>query len=194
MTATAAPFGIRPVYHPSGTIRPRRYTIASAYAVNIFQNDPVALNSSGVLIFATSDGTRTGTATVDILGSFQGVEYIDATGRPVLSNFWPASTVATEIKAYVVDDPLTIFEAQADGSVAQTNVGEELTFGNFATGGSTTTGLSSATLTIASMAATQDIFRIVGFGLGEDNAPGDSFTIVRVQISQSQLTANKAGV
>jgi len=43
MTTTAQPYGLRPSSHPSGTIRPVAYTIATGYAVNIFQNQPVRI-------------------------------------------------------------------------------------------------------------------------------------------------------
>ena len=48
MPATSAPFGLRPVFHPSGTIRPVGTTIASAYNTAIFQNQPVAIAADGL--------------------------------------------------------------------------------------------------------------------------------------------------
>ena len=122
---------------------------------------------------------------------------IDATGRPTVSNFWPAgqallaNTVAT---AWVWDDPRIVFEVQADGSVAQAAVGDQTVIVN-AGAGSALTGLStsgvSATL---SGAGVQGQWRIVGFGQGVENAPGDAFTIVQVQMARSQFIAKKVGV
>jgi len=61
MSSISAPFGFRPSYHNSGQMRPKAYTIASAYAANIFQGDPVKLVDNGTVQLGTSDGTRTGT-------------------------------------------------------------------------------------------------------------------------------------
>ena len=43
MSATSAPFGLRPVYSPSGTVRPTAMSILTGYATNIFQNQPVKI-------------------------------------------------------------------------------------------------------------------------------------------------------
>ena len=64
-------------------------TIATGYATNLFQNAPVAITADGSLIIAVAGTTNR------LIGSFQGVEYIDATGKPVSANYWPASTAAT---------------------------------------------------------------------------------------------------
>lgn len=183
MTAVAAPFGFKPVYHPTGRIVARKYTIASGTTPAIGQNDPVTLSASGVITIAAVTG--------DILGVFQGVEYVDSVGKPTVSNFWPASTVATQIVAWVVDDPATVFEVQSAGSVAQLNIGEEAATSTPSL--NTATGLSTTSLSVT-MAATQNQFRIIGFGGGVDNAPGDAFTIVQVQIAQSTLAAAKVGI
>jgi hypothetical protein len=189
MSTTNAPFGFRPAYHPSGTIRPRKYRIAgsegTSYATDIFCNNPVMLEGTAGTITVAAAGSG------DILGVFMGCEYIDATGRPVVSNYWPASTAATNVVAWVVDNPLTIFEVQNVGSVTLANLGEEAF--TTAHSGSTSTGLATTTLA-APNGTTQSHWRIVGFGQQIDNAPGDTYTIVQVQLAMSQLAANKVGV
>ena len=54
MSATSAPFGFRPSYHNSGRITAKAYVIASGYAQNIFQGDPVKLTDAGTIQLATS--------------------------------------------------------------------------------------------------------------------------------------------
>ena len=49
MSTVSQPFGLRPAYSPSGVVRPTAYTIASAYGVNILQNQPVKLGTDGTL-------------------------------------------------------------------------------------------------------------------------------------------------
>ena len=58
MTATAAPFGLIPAWHPSGTIRQQAGTIASGYDTDIFQYTPVVFFTDGTLIEAQAAGDR----------------------------------------------------------------------------------------------------------------------------------------
>lgn len=185
MSATSAPFGFRPAYNPSGVMRPRKYTIASGYSSAIYAGNPVMLEGTGGTI--TNGGT-----TGDLLGIFMGCEYIDSTGKPTVSNFWPASTSATNIVAWVMDDYTTVYEVQNVGSVTQANIGEEAN--TTALSGSSSTGLATTTLA-APNGTTQSQWRIIGFGQQVDNAPGDAYTIVQVSLAQSQIAfGNKVGV
>lgn len=200
MSATAAPFGLMPVKHPSGCVRAREYTIASGYAVNIFHGDPVKLVTAGTIQLGTSDGTRTGTVdNISLLGSFAGVSYIDPTGKPVFSSYWPASQTVlsgTSPKAYVYDDPDTIFLIQANGSVAATAIGDQGDFTGFtAPGGSTSTGRSLVSLNSTLVGAgAQGQFRIVEFDHSVDNAAGDAYTKVLVQIAEHQYRAEAVAI
>ena len=73
MSATSAPFGFRASYHNSGQIIAKAYTLASGYAQNVFQGDPVKLVDTGVIQLGTSDGTRSGTTDgIKLLGIFAG--------------------------------------------------------------------------------------------------------------------------
>lgn len=133
MSSTSAPFGFRASFHNSGQMRPKAYTITSGTAVNIFSGDPVKLTSDGVIALGTSDGSRTGTTDgITLLGVFAGCQYNDATGKPVVSPFWPASTSATNIVAWVYDDPETLYDVQfanpgtAGTDSVQTYVGAEV--------------------------------------------------------------------
>jgi hypothetical protein len=186
MSAVSAPFGFRSSYNPVGDSRAKKYTIASAYGTAILKNQLVTLNTNGTI--------TAGAAATDILGVFVGCEYTDATGKPNVSNQWPAGQVATNITAWVIDDPTTVFDVQADGSIAQTAIGDQADVSN-AAAGSTSTGLSAATLsaTLAG-AGVQAQFRIVGFNLDQGNTPGDAFTVVQVQIARHQFVSNKVAI
>lgn len=192
MSATLAPFGARPVFDPTGQTRATAYTIASGYGTTIYRGTPVALNTNGTITIATVGAN-------DFIGIFAGCEYIDANGKPNESAYWPASTTATNIVAYVYDQPYTVYEIQADGSVAQTAIGDQANFSGTANytvaDGSTATGNSSMALsaTLAG-AGVQGQFRIVGFNKNPDNAPGDTYTIVQVQIARHQYVAVKVAV
>ena len=193
MSSTSAPFGFRPSYHNSGQMRPKAYTIATGTAVNIFSGDPVKLTDAGVIQLGTSDGTRSGTVDgISLLGIFAGVEYNDSTGKPVVSNFWPASTTATNIVAYVYDDPETLFDVQYDnpsaGTTVQTAVGEECDWTVASPGGSTSTGLSNTKLT--AIQATSGQFQITGFANNINDALTDAYVVVTVRINEHHYKAS----
>jgi hypothetical protein len=187
MSATSAPFGLRPAFFPTGLERAQALAngITSGYASNILKGQPIVYGTTantgtlGTIIPATTSGTVT--------GAFAGVEWTDTTGRRRVSNYWPASTSGTAIVAYFYNDQQIIYEIQADGSMAQTTLGNEYNMNNV-TAGSTTTGLSQCTLNSSSAAGNggQAQLRVVDLAPYPDNAWGDAYTIVRVQIVQTQ--------
>lgn len=192
MSSTSAPFGFRPSYHNSGQMRPKAYTIASAYAANIFQGDPVKLTDAGVIQLGTSDGTRSGTVDgISLLGIFAGCQYNDSTGRPVVSPFWPTGTSATNIVAWVYDDPETLFDVQynnpSPGTTVQTAVGEECDWTVASPGGSTGTGLSNTYLT--AIQATSGQFQITGWGYNVNDSLTDAYVVATVRINEHQYKA-----
>jgi len=152
MANTNAPSGFKPIRHLSGgEIRYNEYTIASGYNTSIFYGEPVNLTGTGKNIAVSSAGTAT-------IGCFYGVSYTDATGKEKFSRYWPANTVATNIKANVADDPNIIYHVQC-GTLADTNVGSQC---NHVVGaGNTSTGTSGGYLD-GSYATTGKYFRVLG--------------------------------
>jgi len=192
MSSISAPFGFRASYHNSGQMRPKAYVIASTYAANIFSGDPVKLTDNGVIQLGTSDGTRTGTTDgVSLLGIFAGVQYLDASGKPSISPFWPSGTTGTEITAWVYDDPETLFDVQYNnpsaGTTVQTAVGEECDWTVASPGGSTQTGLSNTYLT--AIQATSGQFQITGFGFEINDSLTDAYVVVSVRINEHHYKA-----
>ena len=192
MSSTSAPFGFRPSYHNSGQMRPKAYVIASAYAANIFSGDPVKLTDNGVVQLGTSDGTRSGTVDgISLLGIFAGCQYLDATGKPTISPFWPSGTTGTEIVAWVYDDPETLFDVQytnpSSGTTVQTAVGEECDWTVASPGGSTQTGLSNCQLT--AIQATSGQFQITGFAYSIFDSITDAYVQVTVRINEHHYKA-----
>lgn len=209
MSLLAAPFGLAPVAHPSGIVRPAMgsgggqplggYTIASGLATNIFQNAPIQVDATtpaGNIVLVAAQGANGATAAANkILGSFQGVEFTLATGRRTVSNFWPASTVpftGTQTVAWITRDPAIVYEIQANGSIAASQLGMQASItANGTSNGNTTTGFSTVALdttggNITTAAGQFNQLRIVGFSQRVDNNPGDAFTIVQVTISAHQ--------
>ena len=190
MPATAAPYGLIPVNHPSGVVRPFAMTIASGYASNIFQNQPVAIATNGTII-------AVGTVGDAIIGTFQGVEFTDSDGRRRVSNRWLASTVATDIVAYVTIDQTITYQIQGNGdtgaATALTIADIGTQYNTTANAGNTTTGLSTMALDQSTKTTSGNAqLRLIGFISTADNPVGDNnspFVNALVQISKHQNTA-----
>lgn len=192
MSSTSAPFGFRPSYHNSGQMRPKAYTIASTYAANIFSGDPVKLTDNGVIQLGTSDGTRSGTTDgITLLGIFAGCQYLDASGKPTISPFWPSGATGTEIVAWVYDDPETLYDVQytnpSAGTTVQTAVGEECDWTVASPGGSTQTGLSTTQLT--AIQSTSGQFQITGFAYNINDSLTDAYVQVTVRLNEAAYKA-----
>lgn len=191
MSATSAPFGLRPAFHPSGLDRAAALAngiqavstsgnVSAGYASNILKGQPVKMNTAGYIEVASSGDA--------FLGAFAGVEWTDATGRRRVSNYWPAneSFQVGSVIAYFYQDANIVYEIQAAGSLTQAAIGDEFDITN-ETAGSTTTGLSQATLgTTAAGSGNAKQMRVIDLAPYPDNAWGDAYTIVRAVISESQ--------
>jgi len=116
------------------------------------------------------------------------VEWTDTTGRRRVSNYWPASTSGTNIVAYFYNDLNIVYEIQTDATISQTAIGNEYNFSNIAAG-STTTGLSQCTLGVSTAVGNgaQGQMRVVDIAAYPDNAWGDAYVIVRVQLASTQF-------
>ena len=130
---------------------------------------------------------------------FAGCEYIDPTGKPVASPYWPASTqvlAGSQIIAYVYDDPATVYKtcvtANASGFV-QAAIGDQVDI-SFAAGGNTSTGLSNGSVIVAMVGnGATAVLRILGFVDNEIyNATTNPYPQLLVQINQLQFVPNGA--
>ena len=191
MSATSAPFGLRPAFHPSGLDRAQALAngIASAFDADILKGQPVKY-------IAGSGTIEPVTATEAFSGAFAGVEWTDTTGRRRVSNYWPALTSyqTGSCVAYFYNDPNIVYEIQADGSVAQTAVGEEANFTNL-TAGSNVTGLSQCTLNhTPEDSGDPGQVQILDIAPYPGNDWGDNFTIVRVKVAKAQIAAAYNGI
>lgn len=185
MSTTNAPFGLRPAVHPSGVIRQsvQNNGIASAYATALYTGTPIKRLTDGTIGACT-------TADAVAIGVFQGCEYTGATGRFIVSPYWPASATYTDdgkMQAYYTDDPNILYDAQANGAVAATKIGEGINLANNSQG-STYTGFSTQALDATTTGATPGLATVVAippgsYVGGEVNAPGDAYTVVRVRLT-----------
>ena len=104
---------------------------------------------------------------------FNGCEYVSSTtGEKIFSNYWPGSGADSNfpVKAFLYDNPAQLFTIATSNVVAGADTEAEVraaVFANIAlaTGnsGSTTTGISSATADLNTIATTNTLFcRIMG--------------------------------
>jgi len=139
------PNGLLPINLIGGQVfagATRQIPIASNYNTSIFYGDPVKLVSSGTLERDTPDAAMTP------VGVFLGCSYTDPTFGKVFRQFYPQNTVASDIMAFVQDDPDALFQAvvvsatTAVAAFGRTFVGNNVAMVDNA--GSATTGNSAA--------------------------------------------------
>ena len=165
-------FGFRPygvLGSAANTTGTTEYRIASDNSNPIFQGMAVIPLAAGVI----DDLQAAAGGNVSTVGVFNGCEYVSSTtGEKIFSNFWPGSGADSNfpVKAFVYDNPAQLFTIATSNVVAAANTEAEVraaVFANIAlaTGnsGSTTTGISSATADLNTIATTNTLFcRIMG--------------------------------
>jgi hypothetical protein len=220
MSTTYAPFGLKPAYHPSGLDRATQFVGTNSFQAStdntynapyglttgqaFYQYQPVAINSSGQLVPAP-----TLAASGRMFGVFDGVEFTDSQGRRSVAKWASKATLdaSTQIIFWVFSDPALVYEAQVNGSVAPAAIGQEYNFdatNNATVGysiGNGGAGFSQTALAATSVAlGAQGQVKVVGLGreaafpAGQTNAWSDNYTIVQVQIANSQLVAPSISV
>ena len=187
MTATAQPFGLKPIRHINGKapiqFRAIPGGIPSGLAQNIPLGAPVAITTTGVInVVSTNTGL--------IYGVFAGCQYsVDNAGLSTpFPNWTSGATYQTgSMTAYVWEDPGIIYEIQSSGSLAQSSVGDQAAIVN---GNSGQLGYSIATIssTLAGAGSTGQL-SIRGLSNRVDNAWADAYTIVEVQLAGQQFAA-----
>jgi len=176
MAATATPYGLRPVKRADGLPYAgavSQYLIDPAgEATNLFYGQVVHIGADGYIALSTAtgaDGTTnalpTGTTLTGSIGVFVGCEYVNAQGQLIHAQYYPSAYAAptgTELKAYVVDDPNVLFQAQLDGTIDQSDIGANTFFAaaQSTSTGSTATGNSTSALASTTVTTTA-AFRIV---------------------------------
>jgi hypothetical protein len=166
-------FGLRPIAkvgqnsNSMGVSGYTSYEIANGNSNAIYQGTPVIPLSTGYIdvVGAAAGGT------VGLLGSFQGCKYVSSTtGKPTWSNYWPGSGADSNhpVEAFVADDPMQLFAIATNATWTSKATARAAVFANanFATGtsGSTTTGMSSATLAVTTINTTNTLnLRIMGW-------------------------------
>ena len=169
MANVSEKFGLRPYRKLDGTPlvgAQNRYTIASNYGTAIYQGDLVEPLTSGNI---QKHGANTSDA---VVGVFNGCFYTDpTTQKPTFSNFYPGSIVASDITAFVVDDPDAVFLIDADEAFTRADLYKNYSVTN--TTGVTQTGISKAQLDV-SLSGTAATFVVQAIDISQDPDNSDT--------------------
>ena len=161
MSASATPYGARPIgtLSASGSWsgKVRHLPIGSGYGTAIMNGDFVKVASDGEIELDS------GTTALTAVGIFVGCSYTPSTtDQKTFNTQWPASTVASDAMAYVIDDPHVVFQMQGDEAMDTTDRG--LNAAVVYTIGSTSIGKSKSKLDGSSPATTNTLpLRILDF-------------------------------
>jgi hypothetical protein len=162
-------FGLRPYRKLDGTPlvgAQNRYTIASGYATAIFQGDMVIPVTGGNV------ERYPGNTSTAVVGVFNGVFYTDpTTQKPTFKNYYPGGVAASDITAFVVDDPDAVFLVDANATFARADL-----FNNYtltAVSGNTKTGNSLQQLAVAT-SGTTGTFVVQAIDISQDPDNSDT--------------------
>jgi hypothetical protein len=190
----SGPYGLVPVKLVSGTPFAgvtRQYKIASGYATSIFAGDAVKLVTGGTVERDTFDAAMTP------IGVFMGCSYTDATLGKVFRQYFPASTAASDIMAYVVDATDVLFKAAVVssgttiGDLALTDIGANVA--GVDNTGDSVSGNSRCAISDTSAVTATLPFRIVGLVEETKNATG-GYTEAYVKWNAGHQFNNTTGV
>jgi len=167
MANVSEKFGLRPYRKLDGTPlvgAQNRYIISANNTTAIYQGD---------LVIAETDGTITrhvANNRTAVIGVYNGSFYPDpTTSKPTFKNFYPGSINASDITAFVVDDPHAVFLMDADATFARADCFKNYSVTNAT--GNNTTGISEVQLDV-SESGTNASFIIQAMDISQD--PGNS--------------------
>jgi len=173
-------FGLRPSRQLNGSPfinAQNRYRVASNNSTSIYQGDVVIPFDSGNV------GRAIANTSTPVVGVFNGCFYTDpTTQKPTWKNYLPGSTVASDIIAFVIDGPDTVFEINADDVFAVADIFRNFSISNET--GNTKTGISNVQLDV-SESGTASTFLvqaidISGDVLNSDVAVSNANVLVRI--------------
>jgi len=174
-------FGLKPIkkvgqnYDAGGL---GEYPVAAS-STAIYNQDLVAMANTGQAAVAAAGTTHN-------LGSLNGVFYTDATtSKPTFQNYLQGSNTASDIVAFITDDPNQIYEVRSNnsGASAQTDVGNTAEISYSA--GASPNYVSRTTLDDSTLATATQQLKIVGVSRDADNDDLTSANVVwRVVINE----------
>ena len=181
----SGPYGLEPINLIGGQVfagQTRQIPIASGSSTDIFYGDVVALDTAGKLVKVTTTDTAS-----NVIGVFLGCGYTNpATLQPLFYQCYNGPVTASDIVAYVQDDPDQLYKAAVVSAtttisgVTRAAVGQNAAL--VQNTGSTTTGDSKVAVLASTGTATTLPLRVVDVVPETTNASG-SYTEVIVKFN-----------
>lgn len=185
-------FGLRPSRQLNGSPfinAQNRYRVAADNSTNVFQGDVVIPFASGTIGRAIANTSTTA------VGVFNGCFYTDpTTQKPTFKNFLPSSINASDLVAFVIDAPDTVFEVNANAVFAVADIFKNFSINNVT--GNTATGISLVQLDVAN-SGTASTFLVQAIDISGDVFNSDvtvSNANILVRINNHAYKAGTAGL
>ena len=185
-------FGLRPSRQLNGSPfinAQNRYRVAADNSTNIFQGDVVKPLASGTI------GRAIANTSTPVVGVFNGCFYTDpTTQKPTFKNFLPSSINASDLVAFVIDAPDTVFEVNANGVFGVADIFKNFSINNVT--GNTATGISLVQLDVAN-SGTDSTFLVQAIDISGDVFNSDvtvSNANILVRINNHAYKAGTAGL
>ena len=185
-------FGLRPSRQLNGSPfinAQNRYRVAADNSTNVFQGDVVKPLASGTI------GRAIANTSTPVVGVFNGCFYTDpTTQKPTFKNFLPSSINASDLVAFVIDAPDTVFEVNANGVFGVADIFKNFSINNVT--GNTATGISLVQLDVAN-SGTDSTFLVQAIDISGDVLNSDvsvSNANILVRINNHAYKAGTAGL
>ena len=185
-------FGLKPVRLLDGSDfinAQNRYRIASSYGTAIFQGDLVTPVTGGHIERHTA-GSGT-----PVVGVFNGCFYTDpTTQKPTWKNYYPGSIAASDIMAFVIDDPSVVYKIDVNDDLNTTFIFQNFDVTNVT--GSTVTGISKVQLDRSTndIKITQAV-RVIDVSQDPDNDDQTASNVKALVVINNHFYGNKgAGI
>jgi hypothetical protein len=118
-----APYGFKAINELNGLPyagATRQFPIARSYGTDLFYGDLVQLQTDGTLIKTSYSAASSPTSVIaGAIGVFVGCQFTNPTTKQLqFSQYYPASTAANDILAFVIDDPSAVFKVVMVGQTS----------------------------------------------------------------------------
>ena len=118
-----APYGFKAINELNGLPyagATRQFPIARSYGTDLFYGDLVQLTTDGTLIKTSYSAASSPTSVIaGAIGVFVGCQFTNPTTKQLqFSQYYPASTAANDILAFVIDDPSAVFKVVMVGQTS----------------------------------------------------------------------------
>ena len=139
------------------------YSITANDTTTIYFQDAVSATAAGTIHQAAESEAF-------LVGSLNGVFYTDpSTSKPTWSNYYPGSTNASDIAAFVSDDPYERFEIQSDNTLASAQTDVFMNYDILYAAGDSANYVSKVELDDSTVSTTSGQLKVMGVTTNIDN-------------------------